>query len=44
MDIVTDLEPLGAGSRAAGNVAEENILGVLNQGSAVVFVVVLVER
>jgi hypothetical protein len=41
VDVVTDFEPLAARSRAAGDVALENVLGVLDQGGAVVLVVIL---
>lgn len=41
MDIVTNLEPLVAGGGTAGDVAQENILGVLDEGGAVVFVIIL---
>ena len=39
---MTNLEPLVAGSRTAGDVAQENVLGVLDQSGAVVFVVISV--
>ena len=41
MDVVTNLEPLVAGGGTACDVAKENILGVLDEGGAVVFIVIL---
>lgn len=41
MDVVANLEPLAAGGWARGNVAVENVLGVLNQSRVVVLVVIL---
>jgi hypothetical protein len=41
VDIVTNFEPLVAGGGTAGDVAQENILGVLDEGGAVVFIIIL---
>ena len=41
VDVVADFEPLAAGSSSGGDVALEDILGVLDQSGVIVLVVVL---
>ena len=41
MDVVANLEPLAAGGPTRGNVALENVLGVLNQSRVIVLIVIL---
>lgn len=43
VDVMSNLEPLVAGSGAAGDVAQENVLGVLDQSGTVVFIVISVK-